>query len=96
MTEEMQIQRVLEEKVRPALQAHGGDFRFAGYQDHVVSIELTGACAGCPSADLGTKSFVQETLQRELPFVRAVALEQSVDEELLEFARSRLRRLAES
>ncbi len=37
------------ELIRPTLQADGGDVRFVDVdEDGVVSVELQGACKGCP------------------------------------------------
>lgn len=43
------VERVLED-VRPFLVADGGDVRVVGVEEGVVSLELEGACAGCPSS----------------------------------------------
>ena len=39
-------------KVRPSLQADGGDVELVDVKDGVVSVKLTGACGGCPMATL--------------------------------------------
>ena len=90
MDERQRIEQVLEETVRPMLRSHGGDARLTGYRDGVVYVELTGACAGCPSADLGTKQFMEEALFAALPEVRQVELEKRTSPELLDFARKLL------
>ena len=41
------VQEVLD-KVRPSLQADGGDVELVEVTDGVVKVKLTGACAGCP------------------------------------------------
>lgn len=81
------VEQVLEEQVRPILGGHGGGVGLLGCEDGVVTVELSGACAGCPSADLGTRRFVEETLRAALPEVRGVALRRATDPELLAFAR---------
>lgn len=45
MTEKEQVQSVLE-KIRPALQADGGDIELVDVKDGLVSVKLTGHCAG--------------------------------------------------
>jgi Fe-S cluster biogenesis protein NfuA len=40
------------DRVRPALQADGGDVELIEVNDGVVSVRLTGACGGCPMATL--------------------------------------------
>ncbi len=45
MTEKEKVQTVLE-KIRPALQADGGDIELVDVQDGIVKVRLTGHCAG--------------------------------------------------
>lgn len=47
-----------------------------------------GACSGCPSADVTTRLFIEQTLQAALPDeIKKVELTQMVDPELLAFAK---------
>lgn len=80
------VEDSLERNVRPILAAHGGAVRLVGIQDGVISVELSGACAGCPSADLSTRGFIEDTLQSELPEIQRVELSSPVPDELLSFA----------
>ncbi|MEK7485436.1 MAG: NifU N-terminal domain-containing protein, partial [Planctomycetota bacterium] len=43
-----QIQAFLVKEIRPGIAMDGGDVVFLGYQDGVVSLQLLGACRGCP------------------------------------------------
>ena len=46
------LKQVLEQ-IRPNLQGDGGDMEYVGVdEDGVVSLELQGACAGCPMSQL--------------------------------------------
>ena len=90
MNVEQRIEAILEEKVRPMLRSHGGEVRWDGYADGVVSVELLGACSGCPSADLSTRGMIEDILRAEVPEVTSVELTQAVDPELLAFARKLL------
>lgn len=82
-----QVERVLEERVRPMLHSHGGEVRLVDVQNGTVLIELQGACAGCPSADLSTRGFIEDTLKANVAGLNAVELNQTVSDELLDFAR---------
>ena len=82
-----QIESVLENQVRPMLNSHGGDIVLKGFEDGIVRIDFTGACAGCASADLSTKGFVEDTLKAAIPEVEGVELEHLTDPELLAMAR---------
>lgn len=93
MTEELRrIEAVLEEKVRPALRAHGGEIEIDRLEDGVLYVKLLGQCAGCPSADLTNETLVEAELVRALPeLVRKVAVVQTVSDELWEQAKKLLR-----
>ena len=59
------IQRALDEQIRPALQADGGDLELVDIVDNRVLVRLQGSCAGCPSAHITLKRWVEAKL-REL------------------------------
>lgn len=83
-----EVEQVLEEKVQPMLRGHGGAVRLLDCADGVVSVELLGACSGCPSADLSTRGFIEGALRAELPEVERVELMNAVSPELLELAKA--------
>ena len=93
MTEDMKrIETVLDEKVRPALRAHGGEIAADRLEDGVLYVKLLGQCAGCPSADLTNETFVEAELTAALPdLVRKVVAVQAVSDELWEQAKRLLR-----
>ena len=93
MTEELRkIEAVLDEKVRPALRAHGGEIEIDRLEDGVLYVKLLGQCAGCPSADLTNETIVEAELVKALPeLVRKVAVVQTVSDELWEQAKKLLR-----
>ena len=86
-----EIERALEERVRPRLRLHGGGVEMTALRDGRVRVRLTGACSGCPSAALTTRQLVEEELCAAVPWVRAVELEQGVSGALREEARRLLR-----
>ncbi len=45
MTEKEKVEAVLD-KIRPALQADGGDIELVSVEDGKVTVKLTGHCAG--------------------------------------------------
>ncbi len=59
------IESVLESDIRPMLAADGGDVEIIDIKEHLVYVELTGACATCPGAS-GTIQYVIEKKLREL------------------------------
>ena len=93
MNEDMKrIEAVLDEKVRPALRAHGGEIETDRLENGVLYVKLLGQCAGCPSADLTNETLVEAELTAALPqLVRKVAVIQTVSDELWEQAKRLLR-----
>ncbi len=83
-----EIERVLDEKVRPALRLHGGDIEVLDFADGVLHFRFLGHCSGCPSAFLTTEQLVREEVCAALPQVRDVVLEQRVSQSLLDQARA--------
>jgi len=60
-------------KIRPALQADGGDVELVEVgQDGVVRVRLTGACGGCPMSQLTLKMGIERILKKEVPEVTSV------------------------
>lgn len=68
---EAKVREVLE-KIRPALQADGGDIELVGVKDRVVKVRLKGACAGCPMSQLTLKNFVENILKKNIPEIKGV------------------------
>lgn len=65
------VQKALD-KIRPMLQADGGDVELVDVEDGVVKLRLQGACAGCPGAQMTLKMGVERQLRQEIPDVKAV------------------------
>ncbi len=85
------IESVIEEKLRPQLQLHGGGMEAVRLEGSRYVFRLTGQCAGCPSAYLTTEELIRSTLLTEVPELREVVLEQQISDDLLEQARRLLR-----
>lgn len=60
------------EKIRPALQADGGDIELIDVVDGVVKVKLTGACGGCPMSQMTLKMGVERILKQQVPEVKSV------------------------
>nr|WP_245185284.1 NifU family protein [Flavonifractor sp. AGMB03687] len=85
------IEGVLEEKVRPDLALHGGNIRSLNCEDGVYRFQLTGQCAGCPSAMLTTENLIKSALLESIPELKDVVLVGGVSQDLLDQARAILR-----
>lgn len=60
------------ERIRPSLQADGGDIELVDVTEGVVKIKLTGACAGCPASQITLRMGVEQYLKEEVPEVKEV------------------------
>jgi Fe-S cluster biogenesis protein NfuA len=59
--------------IRPQLQADGGNVDLVDVDDEgIVSVRLTGACAGCPMSTMTLKMGIERLLLREVPEVKSV------------------------
>ncbi|MBS7527588.1 NifU family protein [Fusibacter paucivorans] len=74
--------------IRPKLREHNGDMHIIGIEDNSLKIKLTGACSGCPQADLSTKAFIEATLKSQFEWLESVAVIQDVSPELIDFAKA--------
>lgn len=63
-----QIINILEEYVKPAVAADGGNIIFDSYneEDKIVKVILQGACSGCPSSTFTLKSGIENMLKSML------------------------------
>lgn len=60
-------------KVRPSLQADGGDVELVEVTDDgIVKVRLKGACCGCPMGQMTLKMGIEETVKKEIPEIKKV------------------------
>jgi Fe-S cluster biogenesis protein NfuA len=65
------VQKALD-KIRPSLQMDGGDVELVEVTDGVVKVKLTGACGGCPMAQMTLKSGVERIIRKDVPEIKEV------------------------
>ena len=58
--------------LRPYLNMDGGDVEFINYENKIVYIKLTGACAACMFSDETIKNGIFETIKTDIPEVEGV------------------------
>jgi Fe-S cluster biogenesis protein NfuA len=66
-----QVESVLD-KIRVGLKAEGGDIELIDVKDDIVYVRLMGACGTCPMSTLTMKNWVETTVKKEIPEVKAV------------------------
>jgi Fe-S cluster biogenesis protein NfuA len=62
------------DKVRPFLQADGGDVELVeiDHEQKIVYVRLVGACGGCPSAGMTLKAGVESQVKKLAPEIKSV------------------------
>ncbi|GAG41324.1 unnamed protein product [marine sediment metagenome] len=70
---ESKIKKALE-KIRPALQADGGDVHFVSFDKRkgILKVELMGMCSHCPMAEMTLKQGIEEEIKKDVPEVKGV------------------------
>ena len=66
------IKDVLDTKIRPAVAKDGGDIKFKSFDKGIVTVELQGACSGCPSSLMTLKQGVQNLMKHYVKEVNSV------------------------
>lgn len=61
--------------VKPAVEMDGGNIEFKSYNQGTVTVELQGACSGCPSSTVTLQSGIEGMLKRMVPEVKEVVSE---------------------
>ena len=59
--------------VRPMLQNDGGDVELVDvFDDGTVKVKLTGACGGCPMAQVTLKQGIEKVLKEKVPEIKEI------------------------
>ena len=77
------LEQLLDELVRPALRAHGGDVALVGYENGILRLRMLGQCAGCPAANMTNETLIEGQLMPLLPELKEVVLVHTVNDSLL-------------
>ncbi len=67
------IEKALE-KVRPMLQADGGDVELVSWDEKtgIVQVQLMGMCVGCPMSQVTLKQGIETEIKKLVPEVKEV------------------------
>ena len=69
---EEKIKKIIKEDITPILEADGGYAEFVGFKDGIVTVRLSGACAGCQFSKMTLINIVEKALKSKLPNVQKV------------------------
>lgn len=90
---EQRIIEIINERIRPALQAHQGDIALVKVSSEgIVTVRLTGACATCPGAQQTLAGIVETELRQACPEITGVTAVYQASNELLAQALRLLRK----
>ncbi len=64
---EQKIIDILNEYIIPAVARDGGFITFLSYNNGIVTLQMRGACSGCPSASYTLKAGIEALLKKLLP-----------------------------
>ena len=69
---EEQIAELLRTRIAPRVARDGGNITLLSYRNGVATVEMRGACGGCPSALMTLKRGVETTLKHYIPELQRV------------------------
>jgi Fe-S cluster biogenesis protein NfuA len=64
--------RTVLDRIRPAVQADGGDIELVDVVDDTVKIRFHGACHGCPSSTMTLHHGIERNIKDRVPEIRQV------------------------
>lgn len=67
MLDKDEVEKVINDKIRPSLMMDGGNIELVKIEDNNVHVKLVGACAGCPGAAMTLQMGVERILRSEFP-----------------------------
>lgn len=88
---EIKLNEIIEKDINPQLSSHMGGALLSAFEDGIAYIQFTGSCRGCYAADDTLENIVKPALMNKIPQLKDVVIDDSVSEDLLDFARSLLR-----
>lgn len=66
------IEKLLDEQIRPALAAHGGNVEIVDIDNNVLYLRLQGGCQGCASSKATLKDGIEQIVKRNFSMIEDV------------------------
>lgn len=60
------------DKIRPFIVNDGGNIEFIKYEDNIVYVRMSGACADCQMLDITLSNGIEDILKNEIPEIKEV------------------------
>jgi len=71
-TKAQKIQELIDERINPAVAAHGGQIELLNVEDEAVYIHMGGGCQGCGMANVTQNQGIEATIQEAYPEIKQV------------------------
>lgn len=65
----LQIEKILDEQVRPALAQHGGNVEVVDVDNNKLFVKLVGGCQGCSSSRATLKGGIEQLIKSHFPTI---------------------------
>ncbi len=66
------IQELIDQRINPAVAAHGGQIELLNVEDDAIYIHMGGGCQGCGMANATLKHGIEAMIQEEFPEIKQV------------------------
>ncbi len=66
------VEKLLDEQIRPALAAHGGNVEIVDIDNNILYLRLQGGCQGCASSKATLKDGIEQIVKRNFPMIEEV------------------------
>lgn len=64
--------RLIIDKINPYIISDGGNLEFIKYENKIVFVKLSGACAECNMLDVTLKDGIEQLIKNEIPEIERV------------------------
>ena len=81
------IKKILDDDINSKLALHGGGAELTSLEDGVAMIRFSGACASCMLQTDTFDQVVKASIMEAVPEVKDVMVDDSISDDLLDFAR---------
>lgn len=68
----IQLEKVLNNQIRPILHQHGGNIELVDVDNDKVYVKFVGGCQGCSSSQATLRGGVERLIKEEFPFIEEV------------------------
>ena len=85
-----QIDKTVEERIRPKLLKHHGDMEIVSVKDGICRVRLSGKCSNCPAASITMEEIIRKELMEEHPQLKDVVLVDEISQDMWDFAKKLL------